>query len=176
MKKITLITLIIFFCLGKTGGVLFAVEARKTLPLPPVKPAPVIAPVAQPLPVVVSIPESTYSYNPLNKPDPFRPFIEEEIAAKKKTEKGVGSIFPLQRMETDQFRIVGIAGDETRRVAVVEDAAKKYYPLFVGTHIGTNKGRVIEILPDRVVVEEYATKKAKRIILKLHKNQNEVRP
>jgi type IV pilus assembly protein PilP len=175
MNKITLITLIIFFCLGKAGGTLFAAEARKPVPLLPVNPVTVKA--QEPPVPVAPIPESTYNYNPLNKPDPFRAFVEEEIAAKKNVEKkGVGSIFPLQRMETDQFRIVGIAGDETRRVAVVEDAAKKYYPLFVGTHIGINKGKVIEILPDRVVVEEYTTKKAKRIILKLHKNQNEVKP
>jgi hypothetical protein len=28
----------------------------------------------------------------------------------------------------------------------------------------------MEILPDRVIVEEFETKKAKRIILRLHKN------
>jgi type IV pilus assembly protein PilP len=116
--------------------------------------------------------ESTYSYNPLGKPDPFRPFMNEEMATKKKEKKAdVISIFPLQRAEVDQFRLVGIAGDKSRRVAiVVEDVTKKHYPLFVGTHIGLHKGKVLEILHDRVIIAEYETKKAKRIILKLHKN------
>jgi Tfp pilus assembly protein PilP len=50
---------------------------------------------------------------------------------------------------------VGIAGDDKRRTAVVEDGTvKKFYPLFVGTVIGPNEGKVVEILPDRVIVEE----------------------
>ncbi len=114
--------------------------------------------------------DNTYSYNPLGKPDPFRPFLEIEVAVKKKDEKKeVASIFPLQRVSAEQFRVVGIAGDNIRRVAVVEDATKKFYPLVIGTHIGLNNGKVIEIMPDRVIVEEYASQNAKRIILKLRK-------
>jgi len=65
---------------------------------------------------------------------------------------------------------VGIAGDEDHRVAIAEDAAKKFYPLLKGTRIGLRNGKVIEILADRVIVEEYENNKAKRIILKLRKN------
>lgn len=122
-------------------------------------------------PPVVQARDNNYSYNPLGKPDPFRPFVEGEVTAKKKDEKKeVGSIFPLQRVSAEQFRVVGIAGDQMRRVAVVEDATKKFYPLFAGTHIGLHNGKVIEIMADRVIVEEYESKNAKRIILKLHKN------
>ena len=85
-------------------------------------------------------------------------------------------MFPLQRAETEKYRVVGIAGDKDHRVAIAEDASKKFYPLLVGTHIGLYKGKVIEIMADRVIVEEYQTKKAKRVILKLRKNYNEVRP
>jgi type IV pilus assembly protein PilP len=169
MKKITLITLIIIFAGFLSTESLFAAEAKKTLSILPAKAAPVKQPV--PAPQLLVPAESTYSYNPVGKPDPFRPFVDAEIDAKKKAEKkGVSSIYPLQRAEVDQFRIVGIAGDQNRRIAMVEDVTKKYYPLVVGTHIGVNNGKVVEILPDRVIVEEYKTKKAKRIILKLHKN------
>ena len=168
MKKTILITLILLFAGLLSIEGLVAAEVKKT-------PLPVSSPTTgqtqktgQPLPAIA---ESTYSYNPLGKADPFRPFLDEEIAAKKIAEKkSISSIFPLQREEIDKFRLVGIAGDNRRRVAVVEDAAKKYYTLFVGTHIGINNGKVAEILPDRIVVEEYKAKKAKRIILKLHKN------
>ena len=79
-------------------------------------------------------------------------------------------MFPLQRAETEKYRVVGIAGDKDHRVAIAEDASKKFYPLLVGTHIGLYNGKVIEIMVDRVIVEEYETKKAKRVILKLRKN------
>lgn len=112
-------------------------------------------------------PSAPYRYHPAGKPDPFYPFIETELAIQKKQEEDLkkkaamksaakgGHISPLQQSEIGQFRLVGIAGDDKRRTAVVEDgAAKKFYPLFVGTFIGPNEGRVIEILPDRVIVEE----------------------
>ncbi|OGP89976.1 MAG: hypothetical protein A2031_06560 [Deltaproteobacteria bacterium RBG_19FT_COMBO_43_11] len=66
--------------------------------------------------------------------------------------------------------MVGIAGDHIRRVAIVEDVAKKFYPLFKGTFIGLKNGRVVEIMSDRVIVEEREAKIAKRVILKLRKD------
>ncbi len=112
-----------------------------------------------------------YSYNPMDKPDPFKPFIEIEKVAKQKVEKKApDSIFPLQRAEADSYRVVGIAGTPEKRVAIVEDSAKKFYPLVKGTRIGLYDGKVIEITDDRVVVEEYEDKKARRVILKLRKN------
>jgi type IV pilus assembly protein PilP len=116
-----------------------------------------------------------YSYNPSGKPDPFRPLVEavkpQNIADKKEgKKKDELSMFPLQRNETENYRVVGIAGDKDHRVAIAEDAAKKFYPLFIGTHIGLYNGKVIEIMADRVIVEEYEANKAKRVILKLRKN------
>jgi type IV pilus assembly protein PilP len=110
----------------------------------------------------------------VGKSDPFLPFIMVEILAKKKNEikekEAVFSIFPLQRAETDKYRVVGLAGDRDYKVAIAEDATKKFYPLLKGTRIGLHDGKVIEILGDRVIVEEYENKKAKRVILKLRKN------
>ena len=118
-------------------------------------------------------PADVYNYNPAGKPDPFRPFIVVETAEKKaQVEKKPPppSIFPLQRAETEMYRVVGIAGDQDHMVAIAEDTAKKFYPLFKGTRIGIREGKVIEIMADRVIVEEYENKKAKRIFLKLRKN------
>jgi type IV pilus assembly protein PilP len=137
---------------------------------PPAAPDIVQAPSAP-----VLTPAETYSYNPAGKPDPFRPFIVIETPEKKKdekkqAEKKIESIFPLQRAGADNYRVVGIAGDKDHRGAIVEDASKKFYPLNVGTRIGLKNGRVVEIMADRVIVEEYEGKKATRIILKLRKN------
>ena len=110
----------------------------------------------------------TYSYSPAGKTDPFLPFVEIDLAVKKEKEKKAKEeelkkraaaskrpISPLQQAEIGQFRLVGIAGDDQRRMAIVEDGvAKKFYPLFVGTYIGPNGGRIVSILPDRLIVEE----------------------
>ena len=148
-----------------------AEEKNASNSIPPTAAAPAATQTQIQQPAIASQPaESTYIYNPLGKPDPFRPFVEIENVVKKKDEKKeLASIFPLQRAEIEKFRVVGIASDPMRRVAIVEDATKKFYPLFTGTHIGLHSGKVIEIMADRVIVEEYESKNAKRIILKLRK-------
>jgi Tfp pilus assembly protein PilP len=132
---------------------------------------------------------ATYEYFSTGKADPFRPFMEIDPAVKARMEEEVKKLMakkavpvsPLQRADISQFRLVGTAGDETRCVAVVEDSvSKKYYPLHVGTYIGQNRGRVAEILQDRVVVEERAEMqdkakkvKVKRLTLMLYKEEKE---
>jgi Tfp pilus assembly protein PilP len=150
-----------------------------------IKPAPISPAAANvtPLPSTqVSAPSSSvsnqvniYNYNPLGKPDPFLPFIEVELAKQKQKKvesekKTTLSIFPLQRDETDKYKVVGIVGSEDHRVAIAEDAAKKFYPLLIGTRIGLRNGKVVDILADRVIVEEYENNKGTKVILKLRKN------
>ncbi|MDD4357791.1 MAG: pilus assembly protein PilP [Smithellaceae bacterium] len=114
-------------------------------------------------------PGSAYSYNPAGKPDPFKPFVDVDVkSAHKKKEE---SIFPLERAEIDSFTLVGIVGDPSKRIAIVQDANKKFYPMFVGSHIGTRKGKVTGILADRVTIDELDdNNKVRKIVLKLRKN------
>ena len=122
-------------------------------------------------------PEDNYKYYPLGKPDPFHPFVEIVIATKKPEERKV-SAYPLEREEIGKFSLVGIIGDQVQRLAIVEvmeEGKLKFYPLLRGTHIGLRKGKVLEIMADRVIVEELDKSKTRRIILKLHKD-NEVNP
>ena len=138
---------------------------------PAAKQAPVQNPI-QPVSAPAPAPPDNYSYNPAGKPDPFKTYIVVvDVAAKQQVvKKASTSIFPLQRAETEKYRVVGIAGDKDHRMAIAEDASKKFYPLLIGTRIGVNNGKVVEILSDRVIVEEYEDRKARRIILKLRKN------
>jgi type IV pilus assembly protein PilP len=131
-----------------------------------------VAPSTQIQPPLALTPTDNYTYNPSGKPDPFRPFVTVDTAVAKQqlAKKAEVSMFPLQRADAEKYRIVGIAGDKNHRVAICEDTAKKFYPLYVGTHIGLYNGKVIEILADRVIIEEYETKKPRRVILKLRKN------
>src|SRR5271157_1874849 len=97
---------------------------------------------------------AAYKYNPIGKPDPFKPFIEQELSPKKKAESKTLPISPLQREGINNFRLVGISGDDHHRIAIVQDVKGKAYPIFLGTYIGQNGGRVVEILPDRIIIEE----------------------
>jgi len=198
MRKIKFAIASTFIIIFMIANFAFAAEVKNTSPATPHAPVNV-APAATPkqikqppVSVVPAMPAAmptqiqqppplaptsadTYSYNPLGKPDPFRPFVTvvtaKDIDVKKQiAKKAEASMFPLQRAETEKYRVVGIAGDKDHRVAIAEDASKKFYPLLVGTHIGLYNGKVIEIMADRVIVEEYETKKAKRVILKLRKN------
>ena len=163
--------------------------AAETKAAPPVGAA---KPVAKSAPPAAPPPSSPTVYQPAGKPDPFHPFIETDLALQKKLEADLKKqaatkaaakgrpISPLQQSEIGQFRLVGIAGDEKRRTAVVEDGTvKKFYTLFVGTVIGPNEGRVVEILPDRVIVEERVVDpnpkakkaQARRMTMMLHKEE-----
>jgi type IV pilus assembly protein PilP len=172
MKKNKTILFCIVLILFSTAICAFCIEVKKPAPqtLPPTRGTvqpPMQAPSA---PQVAPAPDNAYSYNPLGKPDPFKPFIDVEIKAAKKEKSKIESIFPLQRADVENFKLVGIVGDQERRVAVVEDSNKKFYPLFIGTRIGLHDGKVTDILADRVTVDELDGKKIKRIILKLRKN------
>ena len=126
-----------------------------------------------------------YRYDPKGKIDPFKPFVRLELPtpSKKGPEKKklTGHLTPLQRVALDKVRVTGIAGSSSKRVAMVEDGGGKGYIVYLGTLIGENGGRVVQILPDRVIVEEkHAESKGKekshRVALKLHKEEGEGRP
>lgn len=129
-------------------------------------------PVADALAQAAPKPEIAYSYRPQGKPDPFKPLVDAQIVAASKVKAAkTESIFPLQKAGAEDFNVVGIMGDANRRVAIVEDAGKKFYPLFVGTRMGLHNGKVTDILADRVIVDELDGKKTRRVVLKLRKNQ-----
>jgi Tfp pilus assembly protein PilP len=127
-----------------------------------------------------------YSYRWAGKPDPFQPFIETDLMAKKKAAEqatraaSLLPISPLQRLDLSAVRVVGIAGDNLNRKAVIEDNHKKFYPIQVGTYLGTNNGIIKEILADRVIVEEKTTEQGKikviLITMKLHSIKDEGKP
>jgi type IV pilus assembly protein PilP len=126
-----------------------------------------------------------YRYDPRGKIDPFKPFVRLEVptpTAKKGPEKKLSGAFtPLQRVALDKVRVTGIAGSSLKRVAMVEDGGGKGYIVYVGTLIGMNGGRVIQILPDRLIVEERleeskGKERSHRVALKLHKEEGEGRP
>jgi len=126
-----------------------------------------------------------YRYDPKGKIDPFKPFVRLELPTPSKKgpeiKKLTGHLTPLQRVALDKVRVTGIAGSSAKRVAMVEDGGGKGYIVYLGTLVGENGGKVIQILPDRVIVEEKlgeskGKEKSHRVALKLHKEEGEGRP
>ena len=146
----------------------------------PVKPRPAV-PVPVVTPKAVKAPAVHYRYSPTGKADPFRPFIErDEIARKKAFKPKPVPLSPLQRAGIEQFRLVGVAGSVERRIAVVEDAAGKFYTVKPGTVIGQSGGRVAEIHEDRVIIEQRSVDQKKqtkvnRVVIQLRKDEYEGR-
>lgn len=98
------------------------------------------------------------SYDPTGKVDPFKPLFTEaptmdtsSPAQKRKKRK---PMTPLERVDLSQLKLVGIVRSDDKDRALVEEINGKGYIIKEGTYIGTNSGKVVQILRDRIIVEE----------------------
>jgi Tfp pilus assembly protein PilP len=89
-----------------------------------------------------------YTYNPFGKRDPFESFLRG------KAEERVLSDNPLLNFDLSKFKLVGIVWGMANPRAIVLDGDGKGHIIRNGTRIGRNRGRVMRILKDRVVVAE----------------------
>jgi len=102
------------------------------------------------------------AYNPKGRIDPFAPLFKEETKNKapKKTndsnkpKKPVRPLTPLEKLDLGQLKLVGIISAESGNKALVEEASGKGYIIVKGTYIGIHSGKVVDILKDRIIVEE----------------------
>ena len=95
--------------------------------------------------------ETGYTYNPVGKADPFKPFIQI-FSARNRSRSG--PLTPLQKYEINQLKLVAVISTPEGNTALVEDSAGKGYIVKKGTEIGKNEGKVTRILKDKVIVEE----------------------
>jgi type IV pilus assembly protein PilP len=129
--------------------------------------APALAPEAE---VAEAEPEEEYRYDPAGKPDPFRSFVKLE------DDLDEGLTTPLERFDLSQLEVTAIIWGSDRPRALVRDPAGKGYIVSSGTPIGKNKGRVVSIQDNTVLVKETyvdfrdrAT--TKEVELRLYENQ-----
>ena len=129
--------------------------------------APSLAPEAE---VAEVEPEEEYRYDPAGKPDPFRSFVKLQ----NELEDGIST--PLERFDLSQLEVTAIIWGSDRPRALVRDPAGKGYIVSSGTPIGKNKGRVVSIQDNAVLVKETyvdfqdrAT--TKEVELRLYENQ-----
>jgi Tfp pilus assembly protein PilP len=96
-------------------------------------------------------------YSPDGKLDPFEPFIQpvvKKVEQAKGTEEETRPPTPLEMFGIEQLKLVGITMGQDRQMAMIEDPTGKFYPVAKGTFMGFKKGRVTEIRPTEVIVEE----------------------
>ena len=101
---------------------------------------------------------ASVSYNPAGKIDPFVPLLKDEPvkalqAEKSKREKREPTT-PLERVDLSQLKLTAIIRTPSGLKAMVEESTGKGYIVGMGTYMGIHSGKVVNILKDRVVVEE----------------------
>lgn len=104
-----------------------------------------------------NIPEITDFYIPEGKLDPFEPLFKKErvsLAVGKKNIKRRKPLTPLERVNLSQLSLVGIIRAPSGSRALVQESSGKGYVVKKGTYIGTNSGKIIEILKDSIIIEE----------------------
>jgi len=89
-----------------------------------------------------------YAYDPVNKPDPFRPYKAEGVGG------DIVTANPLLKYEVRYFRLVGVFLDEAEPRALFEDPNGRAYILHIGDRIGRGGGVVQSIVKDTVIVTE----------------------
>ncbi|MDJ0782793.1 MAG: pilus assembly protein PilP [Desulfosarcinaceae bacterium] len=102
------------------------------------------------------------SYSPKGKPDPFAPLFRDEpeqaaastpVVARTKRKKRIPTT-PLEKVDLSQLKLVATIRSHNGNAALVEDASGKGFIVKRGTYIGINSGSVVQIVKDRIVVEE----------------------
>jgi type IV pilus assembly protein PilP len=88
-----------------------------------------------------------YHYDPTDKVDPFRSYVRRQVTF----DPEAGSS-PLERFDLTQ-PVMGYLGRGEPR-ALVRDPTGKGYIVKAGTPIGKNKGRILRIEDNKVVVKE----------------------
>ena len=123
--------------------------AKAAAPAPVVAQA--VAPAAKidPISGVAQI-EGGYSYDPTGKRDPFRSFVwdrPDKMAT-------VAESGPLGQFDLSQLEVVGVVWRTGNARALVTDPSGESYIVGQGASIGKNRGRVVSIDDNMVIVKE----------------------
>ncbi len=94
-------------------------------------------------------PVAEYHYDPTDKVDPFRSYIRRQV-----TFNPDDNASPLERFDISQLSVMGIIWGVDEPRALVRDPTGKGYIVRAGTPIGKNKGRILRIEDNRVIVKE----------------------
>ena len=140
------------------------------------KTAPAPAPAAGTVKVAA---QKRMPYNPVGKVDPFAPLYkdEQEKAPEKVVVRQKGPErprTPLEKLDLGQLKLTAIVATPNMRRALVEETSGKGYVIELGTKIGLERGAVVEIKQDRIIIEhktedDFGKAASKKRELKLQK-------
>ena len=123
-------------CSGDDGNADKAAKAKK----------PRVAKKTEKKDVVVA---AAYRYDPTDKPDPFKSWVKNVADY---DPDSVSS--PLERFDLSQLEVTGIVWHMDIPRALVKDPTGKGYIVNEGTAVGKNKGRIVRIEDNMLVVKE----------------------
>jgi type IV pilus assembly protein PilP len=121
----------------------------KTKPPAPVAPMAAPEPMIDPISGVAQI-DTGFSYDPTGKRDPFRSFLwdrPDKMAT-------VAEAGPLGQFDLSQLEVVAVVWRTGNARALVEDPSGESYIVGAGAAIGKNRGHVVSIDDNTVVVKE----------------------
>ncbi len=103
----------------------------------------------------LDIKKSIFTYDPINRPDPFHPFIDFTQTERSIPTDPSQPLTPLEKYAINQFKLVGIIlAGEKQNYALVEDPERVGHTVREGDKIGDMSGLVKEIKVNEVVIEE----------------------
>ena len=127
-----------------------AVQGTQPAPPPP-------APVAPAMPVTTVDPisgvaqmDTGYTYDPTGKRDPFRSFVWDRPDKM----QAIAEAGPLGQFDLSQLEVVAVVWRTGNARALVEDPSGESYIVGEGAAIGKNRGHVVSIDDNTVVVKE----------------------
>lgn len=100
-------------------------------------------------PAVPEIPSDGYSYDPKSRRDPFQSMIQLIKIAKAQSE-----LPPLQRIELNDLKLLGIIWGGYGYFGLVQTPDGKGYTVKEGMLVGPNNGVIKSVSENRIIVAE----------------------
>ncbi len=126
---------------------------------------------------VLSSPRKVLKYDPEGRRDPFLSMIAITKQRIKQMIKRRKSLNPLENYDLTDIKLLGIVYDGREYYASVLLPDGKGFTVREGMNIGVKGGKIIKILPDRMIVREYipdiktGQMRPMDTIMKLHKEE-----
>ncbi|KPA10738.1 Pilus assembly protein PilP [Candidatus Magnetomorum sp. HK-1] len=104
-----------------------------------------------------------FQYRPQGKIDPFVPLIVKKKrmvdvsqSVKKAVRKKRKRILTLlEKFDLSQLKLTAVMMTPKSTIAIVEETSGRGFVVKTGTRIGLNSGRVVDILMDRIIIQEF---------------------
>ena len=95
--------------------------------------------------------ELSYTYNALNRRDPFKTYFDE-LSQNEQSDQS--NLTELQKIDLDKLKLVAVVVGTATPMAMVEDNSGRGHTVKIGTLIGKRLGQVKHIRRGEIVVQE----------------------